>query len=73
MFQLTTNPFGDGDGDMKVYYHAKCMFETFARARATTKIIEEADDVEGFSDLKQSDMDLVNDLIKGILKFVRVS
>lgn len=62
--KVSPSPFSE-DGDMKMYYHPKCLFETFLRVRATTKVIEELDDVEGFQDLNDSDKDLINDLIKG--------
>lgn len=64
--KVTANYFNDGDGDMKQYYHPKCIFETFIKAKATTKIIEGADDVEGFGELNQEDKDAINLLIKGI-------
>ena len=70
MLQLVSNPFsGDGGDDsaMKMYFHPNCLFETFSRARPTTKVIEDADDLEGFTNLKQEDMDLINELIKGSL------
>ena len=63
--KVVANPFSDDGGDMKLWYHPNCIFETFLRARATTKIIEEVEDLEGFSDLKQEDKDLVNNIIKG--------
>ena len=50
---------------MKMYHHAKCLFESFIKARATTKIVEDADDLENFSSLTQEDKDMLNDLIKG--------
>jgi len=62
--KVTANPFSS-DGDMKQWYHPDCIFETFKRARATTKKIEEPDDLEGFGDLKQEDKDRLNDLMKG--------
>jgi hypothetical protein len=37
--KVTANPFND-EGDMKLYHHPACIFETFKKARATTKIIE---------------------------------
>ena len=37
--KITASPFSD-DGEMKNYHHPACMFETFKKARATTKIIE---------------------------------
>ena len=65
--KVVANFFSDGEGDMKQYYHAHCLFETFIRARATTRIIEEADDIQGLSDLQQEDKDKLNQLIKGTL------
>lgn len=61
--KVTANPFG-GDGDMKQWYHPNCIFNTFKRARATTKKIEEPDDMEGFSEIRQEDKDEINWLIK---------
>ncbi|XP_064610448.1 DNA ligase 3-like [Liolophura sinensis] len=62
--KVVPNPFGDGGGDMKQWHHPACIFETFKRARASTKIIEEPDDLEGFTDLQDEDKKLVNKLIK---------
>lgn len=53
-------------GDMKQWFHPACMFETFVRARATTKKIEDPDDVEGFADLDQDGKDVILNLIKGV-------
>lgn len=64
--KVTANPFTDGEGDMKQYFHSKCLFETFLKARSTTKVIEEPDDVEGFQDLKDEDKELINELIKDL-------
>lgn len=55
----------DDGGDMKVWYHARCMFETLQRARATTKKIESPADLEGFGELKDSDKDDIKQYIKG--------
>ena len=63
---MVSNPFSDEGGDMKQWYHPQCIFETFKRARATTKKIEEPDDLEGFTEIEQSDKDLINKLIKGL-------
>lgn len=51
---------------MKQYFHPKCIFETFAKAKSTTKIIESAEDVENWADLEQSDKDDMLKLIKGL-------
>jgi DNA ligase-3 len=58
------SPFGDGE--MKQYYHPKCMFDTFKRARASTKVIESADDIADFSAIKDDDKKAIVKLIKGI-------
>lgn len=50
---------------MKVWHHPKCMFETLARARATTKKIETPDDLEDFSILKETEKEEVRQLMKG--------
>lgn len=65
--KVVPNPFGDGEGEMKQWFHPACIFETFQRARATTKIIQSLDDIEGSGDLKPEDKDLINKLITGKL------
>jgi len=35
--KVVPNPFSESGGDMKEWYHIKCMFEKLERARATTK------------------------------------
>ena len=66
--KLVSNPFSDDAGEMKQWFHPQCIFESFQRARATTKKIEEPDDVEGFTDLQQEDKDRILKLIKGTLQ-----
>ena len=56
--KLMPNFFG-GDDEMKQYYHIKCLFETFQRARATTRKIESADDIEDFKSIKEDDKKLI--------------
>lgn len=63
--KVTPNPFSDDGGDMKQWFHPKCIFETFVKARATTKKIEEPEDAEGFGDLNQEDKDVIKQLIEG--------
>ncbi|KAK3104567.1 hypothetical protein FSP39_005106 [Pinctada imbricata] len=48
---------------MKQWYHPACIFETLKRARATTKKIEEPDDLEGFGDLEKEDKAAIIKLI----------
>jgi len=52
-------------GEMKQWYHPKCLFETFEKARATTKIIDSSDEITGFSDLRDEDKEMVKGLITG--------
>ncbi|CAL1532894.1 unnamed protein product, partial [Lymnaea stagnalis] len=61
--KVTPNPFSDDVGDMKQWFHPSCIFETFVRARATTKKIEDPEDVEGYGDLNQEDKELIKKLI----------
>lgn len=63
--KLVRNPFGSDGGDMKQWHHPNCIFDTFQRARPTTKKIEEPDDMEGFSDLRQEDKNSLIKLING--------
>ena len=63
--KVVANFFSEEGGDMKQYFHPKCIFETFVKARATTKIIEDTTDIEGFADLEQEDKDTIKELIKG--------
>lgn len=63
--KVTANPFSDGEGDMKQYFHPRCLFDTFLRARSTTKLIEEEEDLEGYEDLKDEDKVRIDELIKG--------
>ena len=49
---------------MKHYHHPNCIFETFKKARATTKVIEDPSDLEGWQEVEQEDRE-------GILKLIR--
>ncbi|CAG5129065.1 unnamed protein product, partial [Candidula unifasciata] len=62
--KVTPNPFSEDAGDMKQWFHPACIFETFVKARATTKKIEEPEDAEGFGDLNQEDKDAIKQLIE---------
>lgn len=47
------NPFGPQP--MKQWHHVACLFEVFGKQRATTARINNAQDIEGFSDLEDED------------------
>ena len=52
--KLVANPFSDGK--MKAWHHLSCLFEVFARQRATTKRIDDPEeDVSGWQDLCDED------------------
>ena len=70
--KIVPNPFTESGGDMKQYFHPQCIFETFVRARATTKKIESPEDLEGWSNIGQEDKDEVLKLIKGEFIFICV-
>ena len=65
--KITASPFSD-DGEMKNYHHPACIFETFKKARATTKIIEDPSDLDGWEDVKQEDKEAIMKLIKENMK-----
>lgn len=59
---------GDNEDEMKQYYHIECMFESFQRARATTKIIEAVDDIEDYADLSKEDQKKVVESLDELVK-----
>jgi DNA ligase-3 len=61
--KITASPFSD-DGEMKNYHHPACIFEVFKKARATTKIIEDPGDLEGWDKIEDEDKEIVKKLIK---------
>lgn len=68
--KVTANPFSDDGGEMKQWYHLPCVFETFTRARATTKVVESPADLDGFTDLRDEDKEEVKKFIKGEIQSI---
>ena len=58
MAKLAPSPYHEGD-TMKTYFHAKCLFDSFQKARATTKVIDCSSDIEGFSLLESDDKEVI--------------
>ncbi|NWS32801.1 DNLI3 ligase, partial [Polioptila caerulea] len=58
--KIVPNPFTESGGDMKEWYHVKCIFEKLDKARATTKKIEDITDLEGWEELQDSDKEIIN-------------
>ena len=63
--KLVSNPFSEDGGMMKQWYHVPCIFDALTRARATTKKIDSAEDLDGFGNLKDDDQAKIVSLIKG--------
>ncbi|XP_066491349.1 DNA ligase 3 [Tiliqua scincoides] len=57
--KVVPNPFTESGGDMKEWYHVKCMFEKLERARVTTKKIEDITDLEGWEQLQDGEKELI--------------
>ncbi|NXN10958.1 DNLI3 ligase, partial [Indicator maculatus] len=58
--KIVPNPFTESGGDMKEWYHVKCIFEKLDKARATTKKIEDITDLEGWEELQDGEKELIN-------------
>ncbi|XP_048374948.1 DNA ligase 3 [Sphaerodactylus townsendi] len=61
--KVVPNPFTESGGDMKEWYHVKCIFEKLEKARATTKKIEDLTDLEGWEELQDGEKELINQQI----------
>jgi len=48
-----------------MYYHCRCMFNTFERSRTTTRIIEHEDDLEGFENITEEQQSMIRRIIDG--------
>ncbi|NXQ27383.1 DNLI3 ligase, partial [Alaudala cheleensis] len=58
--KIVPNPFTESGGDMKEWYHVKCIFEKLDKARATTKKIEDITDLEGWEELQDEEKETIN-------------
>ncbi|KAK2581839.1 hypothetical protein KPH14_002305 [Odynerus spinipes] len=57
--KLVSNPFSEGS-KMKAWHHLSCLFEVFAKQRASTKRIEDPEeDISGWDSLPEEDKKLV--------------
>eukprot|EP00928_Gymnodinium_smaydae_P050132 TRINITY_DN33739_c0_g1_i1.p1 TRINITY_DN33739_c0_g1~~TRINITY_DN33739_c0_g1_i1.p1 ORF type:complete len:495 (+),score=128.38 TRINITY_DN33739_c0_g1_i1:47-1531(+) len=56
----------DGEATMiLLWYHARCIFNTFARSRKTTRVIETPEDLEGFESIAYEDQQQLRRIISG--------
>ncbi|XP_062341301.1 DNA ligase 3 [Osmerus eperlanus] len=65
--KIVPNPFSESAGEMKEWYHMKCIFEKLERARATTKKIEDITDLEGWEELQDEDKELINKQVSELM------
>lgn len=65
--KILPNPLSEGAGDMKQWFHTRCIFDKLSRARATTKKIESTDDLEGWDELEEEHKPEVLKFIAGNL------
>lgn len=56
---------GEGGKVMILWHHARCMFNTFLRARKSTRTIESPDDLEGFDKIDLEDQAQIRRFILG--------
>ncbi|XP_068567763.1 DNA ligase 3 [Cebidichthys violaceus] len=71
--KVVPNPFSESAGEMKEWYHAKCIFEKLERARATTKKIEDITDLEGWEELQDQDKEIINKHVSDLMAKVNAS
>ncbi|XP_074045031.1 DNA ligase 3 isoform X2 [Macrotis lagotis] len=64
--KVVPNPFSESGGDMKEWYHIKCMFEKLQRARASTKKIEDLTELEGWEELQDPEKDQISEHIAAL-------
>ena len=66
--KVVPNPFSESAGEMKEWYHVKCIFEKLERARATTKKIEDITDLDGWEELEDEDKEIINKHVSGKMR-----
>ncbi|XP_033970043.1 DNA ligase 3 isoform X2 [Trematomus bernacchii] len=65
--KVVPNPFSESAGEMKEWYHSKCIFEKMEKARATTKKIEDITDLEGWEELQDEDKEAINKHVSDLM------
>ncbi|KAK0171037.1 hypothetical protein PV328_008803 [Microctonus aethiopoides] len=61
--KLMSNPFGEGK--MKAWHHVNCLFEIFAKQRATTKKIDNPqEDIDGWDQIADDDKKIILEKIE---------
>ncbi|KAM7373992.1 hypothetical protein PAMP_006672 [Pampus punctatissimus] len=71
--KIVPNPFSESAGEMKEWYHVKCIFEKLERARATTKKIEDITELEGWEELQDEDKEIINKHVSDLMAKVNAS
>lgn len=61
--KLMSNPFGEGK--IKAWHHVTCLFEVFAKQRATTiKIEDPAEDIDGWDQIDVDNQKIITEKIE---------
>ncbi|XP_056297516.1 DNA ligase 3 [Pseudoliparis swirei] len=71
--KVVPNPFSESAGEMKEWYHVKCIFEKLEKARATTKKIEDITDLDGWEELEDQDKDIINKHVSDLMAKVNAA
>ncbi|XP_069395877.1 DNA ligase 3 isoform X2 [Paralichthys olivaceus] len=71
--KVVPNPFSESAGEMKEWYHVKCIFEKLERARATTKKIEDITDLEGWEELQDEDKEIIDKHVSDLMSKVNAT
>merc|ERR1719350_2667513 len=57
---------GESAGEVTImWYHARCMFNTFLRSRKTTRVISSGEDLENFEKISYEDQQMIRRFIDG--------
>lgn len=57
---------GEGQANIvMLWYHARCMFNCFLRSRKTTRVIESAEDLDGWESISYEDQQMLRRIMEG--------
>ena len=59
--------------EIKIFFHVKCIFESFKKARKQNSIITCNSQIEGFNEIEDDDQALINALISKVKPIVEKS
>lgn len=63
--RMVPNAFSSSGGWTKAWHHPSCLWEAFAKQRATTKKVDDpSEDIDGWDDLPPEDQNTIIELIR---------